>query len=713
MAVSLSHLHSHSSLSLALSLSLSRSFDPFLLSLSSPSYSPHCLVFSLSSLPITPLTHIATSHNRNVPLDWETAQEQTIPISETFSQFNAPSPVSSSASGGGGGGGGGHGGFSWAVAVEDRLDEEEAHNENETRRSLLRSISTTSVTAFSHIPSDDLPDLFFRSGNIIRIARISSPEDDEDNDDEEDGVTCVGQIFDPQQSTRATCLSKPGVFESNCVVFVRDPEEISKYNELLFEIISSGSSEEQMYTRVRVVTAWRYETEEKDAYNSEDGSHVEEEEETTGADSNCLVLDVGDTIAVFSSDEGGWWYGEKERDGSIGYFPFNYCEPIYECKKKEEERKSSSLLLPPQRDRSSTEVITTPANTGRTKRSGSTANNNGSDSNTNVNTRRTWAIADAVRGIVSKKKTRFKQDGFDLDLSYVLPNRIIAMGFPSEGVLDGVYRNNMKDVQRFFQTFHPDKYKVYNLCSEREYDPFKFDNRVVSSFLLVLFRSLSLSLLFSRPLSFPYFSFLLSLPLSLSLFLCVSLPFCLSHSQFHTIALTLFPFTFPSLSPSLSRSLTYLQAKYAFDDHNACPFNMIVPFCEDVHSFLSEDEANAVAIHCKAGKGRTGTLIACYFLYAGIKPTASAALDLFAAERTQNKKGVTIPSQIRYVYYFEKWLKEPKGTFPDSRRVRIRKMTMMTIPKQAKAKSVDVWFTITNETQKLTYSSRSKIPPAR
>jgi len=36
--------------------------------------------------------------------------------------------------------------------------------------------------------------------------------------------------------------------------------------------------------------------------------------------------------------------------------------------------------------------------------------------------------------------------------------------------LEAKYRNKMADVQRFFQTFHEEHYKVYNLCSEREYN---------------------------------------------------------------------------------------------------------------------------------------------------------------------------------------------------------------------------------------------------
>ncbi len=56
-------------------------------------------------------------------------------------------------------------------------------------------------------------------------------------------------------------------------------------------------------------------------------------------------------------------------------------------------------------------------------------------------------------------------------------DRIIAMGYPSEGT-EGVYRNKLTSVQRFFARRHPNSFRLYNLCSERFYDVTKFDGCV-------------------------------------------------------------------------------------------------------------------------------------------------------------------------------------------------------------------------------------------
>ncbi len=175
------------------------------------------------------------------------------------------------------------------------------------------------------------------------------------------------------------------------------------------------------------------------------------------------------------------------------------------------------------------------------------------------------------RQMVSLKKIRFIRDGFDLDLTYIT-RKIIAMGFPSSA-LEGMYRNPMEEVQRFFKFYHLNHFKIYNLCSERQYDPESFNGAV---------------------------------------------------------------------------------AHWPFDDHNPCPLNMIKPFCDSIDHFLRIDDRNTVAVHCKAGKGRTGLMVCAYLVHSGTAKTADEATRLFARRRTHNEKGVTIPSQIRYVNYYER-----------------------------------------------------------
>jgi phosphatidylinositol-3,4,5-trisphosphate 3-phosphatase/dual-specificity protein phosphatase PTEN len=51
-------------------------------------------------------------------------------------------------------------------------------------------------------------------------------------------------------------------------------------------------------------------------------------------------------------------------------------------------------------------------------------------------------------------------------------------------------------------------------------------------------------------------------------------------------------------------------------------------------------------------------VISAYLLFSGACSTANEALEFFAKERTSNKKGVTIPSQLRYVRYMEYYLKK-------------------------------------------------------
>ncbi|MDR3549027.1 MAG: hypothetical protein P4M11_12330 [Candidatus Pacebacteria bacterium] len=86
---------------------------------------------------------------------------------------------------------------------------------------------------------------------------------------------------------------------------------------------------------------------------------------------------------------------------------------------------------------------------------------------------RDYRVNYILKKLVSRQKRRYVQDGFDLDLTYITTN-VIAMGYPCSS-LDQMYRNSMGETQRFFKTHHAGHYKVYNLCSERQYSPSSFE----------------------------------------------------------------------------------------------------------------------------------------------------------------------------------------------------------------------------------------------
>ncbi|CAM9317459.1 unnamed protein product, partial [Ectocarpus fasciculatus] len=82
------------------------------------------------------------------------------------------------------------------------------------------------------------------------------------------------------------------------------------------------------------------------------------------------------------------------------------------------------------------------------------------------------------RHAVSRKKRRFIEDSFDLDLTYLTP-RIIVHGFPAAG-MEHLYRNPRLEIRRFLDTRHRDHYMLFNFCCEpgRGYDPETFHGRV-------------------------------------------------------------------------------------------------------------------------------------------------------------------------------------------------------------------------------------------
>jgi phosphatidylinositol-3,4,5-trisphosphate 3-phosphatase/dual-specificity protein phosphatase PTEN len=215
------------------------------------------------------------------------------------------------------------------------------------------------------------------------------------------------------------------------------------------------------------------------------------------------------------------------------------------------------------------------------------------------------AVQIKARHAVSQNKRRYQEGEFDLDMTYITEN-IIAMGFPAGdmssgffGFVEGFYRNHMEEVIKFFETHHKDKYKVYNLCSERLYDASLFEGKVAS---------------------------------------------------------------------------------FPFDDHNCPPIQLIISFCHSAYSWLKEDIENVVVVHCKAGMARTGLMISSLLLYLKFFPTAEESIDYYNQKRCFDGKGLVLPSQIRYVKYFERILTYFNGENQPGRRCMLRGFRLHKCP---------------------------------
>ncbi|XP_046557011.1 LOW QUALITY PROTEIN: phosphatidylinositol 3,4,5-trisphosphate 3-phosphatase TPTE2-like [Haliotis rubra] len=214
-------------------------------------------------------------------------------------------------------------------------------------------------------------------------------------------------------------------------------------------------------------------------------------------------------------------------------------------------------------------------------------------------------VTRATRHVVSQNKRRYQKDGFDLDLCYITGNiaidashlrkvHMIVIIFHTHPKAVAFYRNPIREVARFFNTKHPGHYRIYNLCSERDYDETLFYKNVRRVFI---------------------------------------------------------------------------------DDHNVPKLEDMLKFTDDVREWMASDGSNIIAIHCKGGKGRTGTMICTWLIDCGLFEEAEESLTYFGDRRTdlsvgKSFQGVETPSQSRYVGYYEK-IKNDNRQLPPKKYMKI------------------------------------------
>lgn len=75
---------------------------------------------------------------------------------------------------------------------------------------------------------------------------------------------------------------------------------------------------------------------------------------------------------------------------------------------------------------------------------------------------------------------------------------------------------------------------------------------------------------------------------------------------------------------------------YPFQDHQVPQLSMMQQFCQDAAGWLDQNSENVVVVHCKAGKGRTGVMIAALLLYTHQAKDAEDAVCMYGKKRTIN-----------------------------------------------------------------------------
>ncbi|XP_070198139.1 phosphatidylinositol 3,4,5-trisphosphate 3-phosphatase TPTE2-like isoform X2 [Littorina saxatilis] len=135
------------------------------------------------------------------------------------------------------------------------------------------------------------------------------------------------------------------------------------------------------------------------------------------------------------------------------------------------------------------------------------------------------------------------------------------------------------------------------------------------------------------------------------------------------------------------------------DDHNVPKAQEMLDFANKTREWMEADPENVIAIHCKGGKGRTGTMICVWLIECGLFEEAKLSLEYFGSRRTDLSKGNTFqgvetPSQSRYVEYFEIMKNEYNHSMPPKNVIQIKSFKIVGIGSVGNGDGSDLYMEI-------------------
>lgn len=192
---------------------------------------------------------------------------------------------------------------------------------------------------------------------------------------------------------------------------------------------------------------------------------------------------------------------------------------------------------------------------------------------------------------------------FTLDLSYVT-ERIIVCSYPVLKFPKLVYRNNLEDLVSFLNKHHGvSNWKIFNFKAETGRSD--YTDEEVAQIASKFYRGKSAKLV-------------------------------------------------TDLSNEQAEQLVY---RYGWMDHCPPPFLLLQRIVDEMHMHLSRSQSAVAVLHCRVGKGRSGTITIAY-LMKYLECPLQEARDIFMNNRFRLgiTRGVVISSQLRYLRYHELFL---------------------------------------------------------